>query len=386
MNMAWPLVTIIIPCRNELAHIRQCLDSLLANDYPQDKMEILVVDGSSSDGTREIVMEYTGRYTFVRLLDNPQRITPVAMNIGIRNAKGEVLAIVGAHATYDRLYLSECVRHLKEYQADQVGAFAMYVPGDDTLVGRGIAIVLHHPFGAGANIGYKLGVREPTWVDTVSSGCYRRDVFDRVGLFNEELVRSQDIEFNRRIRRIGGRILLVPSAIIRYYCRSRLQSFCRNNFDNGIWVIRSIFYSDVLPISLRHVVPFIFVAALLGSGTMALGHRIFLSLFLLIASSYLAVAFLVSLGIAFRRRDPRYLFVMPVVFGSLHFMYGLGSFWAACKALLTPSLWNRFWACRSKVAHLRAVDSDEGLRGVLGGKMASAPLKARGHAEHRQRW
>ena len=323
-------------------------------------MEILIVDGSSNDGTREIVMEeYARRYAFVQLLDNPERITPVAMNIGIRNAKGEVLAIVGAHSTYDRLYLSECVRHLKEYQADEVGASAMYIPGDNTLIGQGIALALHHPFGAGANIGYKLGVKEPTWVDTVSSGCYRRDVFDRIGLFNEELVRSQDNEFNCRIRRIGGKILLVPTAVIRYYCRSDLRSFCKYNFGTGIWVIRSIFHSDIMPISWRHVVPFVFVSAFLVSGLVAAWNRLFLGLFLLIAASYLVLALLASLGIAFRRRDPRYLFAMPVVFGSLHFMYGLGSLWAAAKGVLTPRFWKRFFARRSKVAQLRAVDSKE---------------------------
>jgi hypothetical protein len=237
----------------------------------------------------------------------------------------------------------------------------MYVPRKNTLIGQGIAMALHHPFGAGANIGYKLGVKEPTWVDTVSSGIYRRDVFDRVGLFNEELVHSQDIEFNRRIRRIGGKILLVPTAVIRYYCRSDLRSFCKYNFNNGIWVIRPIFHSDIMPISWRHIVPFVFVIALLGTGLAAVRSRFFVDLFVLLAASYLVAALLASLGIAFRRRDPRYLFVMPIIFGSLHFMYGLGSLWATSKALTTPRFWKRFFANRSRVMQLRAADSGEGL-------------------------
>jgi glycosyltransferase involved in cell wall biosynthesis len=339
----FPLVTVVIPCRNEAAYIRQCLDSLLANEYPQDKLEILIVDGMSEDGTREIVAEYARRYPFARLLDNPKQITPIAMNIGVRSAKGEILAILGAHSTYDRAYLSECVRHLQIYDADQVGASAECVPRENTLVGRGIALALHHPFGAGANIGYKVGVEQPTWVDTVSSGCYRRDVFARVGFFNEELLHSQDIEFNRRIRRAGGKILLIPTAVIHYYCRSDIPSFCEHNFRNGIWAIMPFLYSKIMPVSWRHLVPLGLVTTLLGSGLLAFWHPAFLFVFLLTAAVYLLVNLLSSCQVAWEERDPRYLLIMPMVFGSLHFAYGFGSLWGFAKATLTPRFWKRLF-------------------------------------------
>jgi glycosyltransferase involved in cell wall biosynthesis len=339
----FPLVTVVIPCRNESSYISQCLDSLLANEYPQAKLEIIIVDGMSEDGTREIVMAYARRYPFIRLLDNPKRITPIAMNIGVRSAKGEFLAILGAHSTYDRAYLSECVRNLQIYDADQVGASAEYVPRENTLVGRGIALALHHPFGAGANIGYKVGVEEPTWVDTVSSGCYRRDVFARVGFFNEELPHSQDIEFNRRLRRAGGRILLTPTAVVRYYCRSDIRSFCKHNFRNGVWAIIPILHSEIMPISWRHIVPLTLVSTLMGSGLLAILNPVYSVPFLAIAIFYLSVNFLASIRIARHFRDPRYLGVMPIVFGSLHLMYGFGSVWGLVRVISTPRFWKRLF-------------------------------------------
>jgi GT2 family glycosyltransferase len=337
----YPLLTVVVLCRAERTHIGFCLGSLLANDYPKDRLEILVVDGMSNDGTRDIIQTYICRYPLIRLLDNPKLITPVAMNIGVRNARGEVIAIVGAHSTYDECYLSECVKHLVEYGADQVGAVAQYIPREKTLVGRAIVSVLTHPFGAGTNVGYKLGAKEPKWVDTVSSGCYHRDVFDRIGLFNEELIHSQDIEFNLRLRRAGGKILLVPTAVIRYYARSDLKSFWKHNFRNGVWVILPFLYSQIIPVSLRHLVPLVFVTSLLGAILLGLLAKPFFWLSLVIIGSYILASLIGSFQIAWRERDIRYLIVTSFIFGMLHIGYGLGSLWGVFKLLGAPKFWNK---------------------------------------------
>jgi len=326
-------VTVIIPCRDECAHIAVCLDSLVANDYPANYLEILVVDGMSEDGTREIVQNYMQRYSFINLLDNPKRITPAAMNIGIRTAKGEVIALVGAHSIYDRHYLSECVKHLAEYSADEVGAVAKYISRKNTLVGQGIVMALAHPFGAGANIRYKVGATRPTWVDTVSSGCYRRDVFDRIGLFNEELIHSQDIEFNLRLKRKGGRILLVPTAKIEYHARSDIKSFSRHNFRNGLWAILPFIYSDVIPISWRHLLPLVFVLGLVSSAMLALMWPLGLWVLLGIVGGYSFANLIASAHIASRERNARYLWVMSAIFADLHLLYGLGSIWGVIKVI-----------------------------------------------------
>ena len=330
----YPLVTVVVLCRNERTYIGMCLDSLLANDYPKDKLEILVVDGMSDDGTREIVQDYTCRYPLIKLVDNPKRITPTAMNIGVRNARGEAIAIVGAHSTYDEHYLSECVKHLYEYGADQAGGVALYIPRENTLVGRAIVAALAHPFGAGANVCYKVGAKEPIWVDVASFGCYRRDVFDRIGLFNEKLIHSQDIEMNLRLRRAGGKVLLVPTAVIRYYARSDFRSFCKHNFRNGVWTILPFLYSPIIPpVAWRHLVPLAFVLAILGSAALAVVWTSALWMLVSIAGVYATANVVASAQMTFREGDVRYLLIMPMIFVALHLGYGLGSLWALVKVL-----------------------------------------------------
>jgi glycosyltransferase involved in cell wall biosynthesis len=340
-NRPLPTISVIVPCRNEAKHIGLCLESLLTSDFPKNQLEILVVDGMSDDGTREAVLEYARRYPFLKMVDNPARITPVAMNIGIRSARGELIAIVGAHGTYDEIYLRECVRYLSEYSADQVGGVAQYIPRDDTLIGRAMALAFTHPLGAGANIRHKTGVKAPTWVDTVSCGCYRREVFERVGLFNEQLIRSQDNEFNRRLRRAGGRILIVPTAVSRYYAPSNVGSFLKYNFKNGLWVTLPLLHTDIICMSWRHVVPLAFVTGLFATGALGLFMEPFLWVFFAIVAAYGVANLIATSQVAWREKDLRYVVVMPVVIGMLHFSYGLGALWGVMKLAGTKRFWGK---------------------------------------------
>lgn len=327
-----PVASVVVACRNERSHIAPCLDSLVRGQYPLDRLDIVVVDGMSSDGTREIVREYSTRFPCVQLVDNPRLVTPVAFNAGIRAARGEVVAIVGAHATYDPSYLLELVRHLLDYGADEVGAVATYLPRRDTVLSRAIVVALSHPFGAGANAAYKIGATKPQWVDTVSSGCYRRDVFDRIGFFDERLLHSQDIEFNGRLRRAGGKILLVPSARITYYARSELRDFLAHTFRNGLWVILPLLQTSESGMSWRHFVPVVFVLALLcGSVSWPLLGTLPI---LLVTIPYVMASALASVGVVFRRLQPEYLLTLPPVFAALHLTYGLGSLWGIVRYAL----------------------------------------------------
>src|SRR2546422_5820141 len=324
-----PIASVVVACRNEEAHIGRCLDSLLEGGYPPARLDIIVVDGMSTDGTREIVRDYGSRFPCVRLVDNPARITPAAFNAGVRAARGEVVPIVGSHATYERGYLVQLVRHLIGYGADEAGAIARYLPRNDTPLGRAIVVALSHPFGAGANVAYKLGVDRPQWVDTGSSGCYRRDVFDRVGLFNERLIYSQDIEFNARLRRAGGRILLVPSAVIEYYAHSDARGFLQHTFRNGVWMVLPLLHTHVFPMSWRHFVPMAFVTALLVGA--ALWPFLGAWPLLLVATPYVVTSLVLSIGVAVRRRSMAYASTLPPTFAALHVTYGLGSIWGLAR-------------------------------------------------------
>ena len=211
-----PLVSIIIPCRNEEKFIARCLNSVLGQDYPKDKIEILTVDGRSDDGTKQMIKKYIQQYPFIKLLDNPKRVTPAAFNIGIKNSYGELIIIMGAHSIYEKNYISKCVEHLKKYHADNVGGIWKIMPAKNTLINKAIVFASGSAFGAGNAYyrkGYSKGVK---WVDTVFGGCYKKEVFEKIGLFNENLKRNQDLEFNLRLRKAGGKILLCPDIIIYY--------------------------------------------------------------------------------------------------------------------------------------------------------------------------
>ena len=259
-----PSVSIIIPSRNEENFIGRCLDSIIVNDYPKDKLEILVVDGMSKDKTREIVKSYSEKHSFINLLDNPKRITPVAFNIGIKQAMGEVMMIMGSHSTCNKDYISKCVKYLNEYNADNVGGVMITQSRDGTFIGKTIVTALSHRFGVG-NSAFRTGSKEPKWVDTVFGGCYKREVFDKIGLFNEKLVFSSDMEFNLRLKKAGGKILLAPEIVSYYIARSDYKNFVKHNFRNGVWTIYPLKFVAHMPISWRHLIPCIFVSSLIYS-------------------------------------------------------------------------------------------------------------------------
>lgn len=337
-----PFVSIIIPCRNEEKFIGSCIDSILANDYPKDKIEVLVVDGMSEDKSKEIVGDYSKQYKFIRVIDNPRKITPCAFNTGIRNSNGEIIMILGSHSTYQNDYISKCVRYLKEFEADNVGGIIVTLPREDTLIGKAVTAALSSRFGVGGS-SFRTGVKEPTWVDTVFGGCYNKNVFERVGFFNENLVSTQDMEFNLRLKRAGGKILLVPDIVSYYYTRSDLASFTKNNLRNGFWAIYPFKFTTTMPVSWRHLVPLIFVTGLLGAAFLGLFWKPFFYLFWLILASYMLANLGVSLQITLEKRSIRYMIAMPFIFGVLHFAYGLGSLWGFFKILSSPPFWRKLF-------------------------------------------
>lgn len=338
-------VSIIVPCRDEKEFIAGCLESIIQNDYPKEKLELLVIDGMSEDGTREVINSYAQKHPWIRVIENQRKITPVALNIGIKNAKGDIIIWMSAHNRYEKNYISRSVESLEKHGADNVGGIMKTLPREDTFVGWAIVAGLSHRFGVG-NSYFRVMPKEPKWVDTVFGGCYRREVFERIGLFNENLVRGQDMEFNLRLKKAGGKILLVPDIVSSYYARSNLKSFWKHNFMNGEWAILPFLYSPVIPVSLRHLVPLIFVSSLLGLAFLGLVWPPFFYLFLIILGTYGFANLGASLQIALEKRDVRYMLVMPFVFASLHFAYGLGSLRGVFKVLSSNVFWERLLGLR----------------------------------------
>jgi len=327
-----PFVSIIVPCRNEEKFIGKCLDSIVNNDYPKDRLEVLIGEGMGEDKTREIIEGYIREHSFIQLFDNPKKIAPIAQNIGLKKAKGKIIIIMDAHSTYARDYISKCLEYLNKYNADNVGGVIITVPRENTLVAKAIAFSLSHPFGAG-NSYFRIGSKKPRWVDTVPFGCYKREIFEKIGFYNENLVRSQDMEFNLRLKRAGGKILLVPDIVSYYYPKSNLKDFFLHNIKDGIWAIYPLKFVK-MPFKLRHYIPLIFVSGLLGTGLLAIFFPTFFWLFLIAVGLYFLANIYFSIQIIGKEKDIRFLFLMPLAFATRHIGYGLGSVWGLIKLII----------------------------------------------------
>ncbi|MEX2301494.1 MAG: glycosyltransferase family 2 protein [Bryobacterales bacterium] len=335
-----PLVSVLVPVRNESEFLASCLDSVLANTYPAGRIEILVIDGMSGDGSRAIVEGYAARCGRIRILDNPKTTTPAALNLGVAQARGELILRLDAHARLAPDYIAQCVEWLEASGADNVGGSMRTLPRGPGLLAQAIALALSHRFGVGGSA-FRTPAEKPCWTDTVFGGCYRREVFERIGGFNERLPRGQDMEFNLRLKRAGGRTLLAPSIRCDYFARSRWWPFLRHNWTNGVWAIRPFFESRTMPVRPRHLAPLGFVAALLVAA-LVVAATAWLPLevlshdprpLLVMALCYGTAAICAAIQIAWRQRSVRLAVVLPLVFFSLHFSYGLGSLWGLATAV-----------------------------------------------------
>ena len=314
-------VSVIIPSRNEERFIGKCIDSLLAQDYPIDRLEILVVDGVSEDGTRTIVETYSRQYPLIRLLDNPLKITPCAFNIGIKNAKGDFIFIASSHSGYPRHFIRSGIEHLEKTGADVVGGPIITLPGADTYTAKSIALITSHPFCVG-NSKFRT-TKKAGYVDTVPFGIYRKDVFHKVGGFNEKLARNQDNEMSDRIIKSGGRIYFTPDLTATYYNQSTISGLVRQAIKTGMWNIITLKISKTA-LSWRHFIPLIFVVTLLTFSILlpfSTLARILLSVLLGLYGTAAAVsAFHIGL-----RSGMRYVWFLPLLFFLYHVSYGIGS-------------------------------------------------------------
>jgi succinoglycan biosynthesis protein ExoA len=321
-------ISLVIPCRNEKPHIREFLDSLLAQDLePGWDVEILVADGMSNDGTRDVLREYAQTAPHVRMIDNPGRIVSTGLNAAIGEATGDVIVRLDAHTTYARDYVRECVTVLRQSGADNVGG--PWVAEGRGRIGKAIAAAFRSPFCSGG-----AKAHDPHYegeVDTVYLGCWARTVFDRAGLFDPDLVRNQDDEFNFRLRRMGGRVWQSPRIKSSYTPRASLTALFRQYMQYGFWKVAVIRKHRALA-SWRHVVPALFVSSILLSLLlMALMAALGLNTAAAVISAALAgelllyaVVCLACLVPLARSLELASLLLLPVVFAAYHFAYGLG--------------------------------------------------------------
>lgn len=314
-----PLVSVIMPVRNEMAYIERSLGSVLRQDYPSDRLEILVVDGLSEDGTREYVKSQQTIHHNLCLLDNPQKIVPPGLNIGIRQSKGEVIVRVDGHCEIAPDYVRHCVQHLFEDDVEAVGGPIETIGETDEA--QAIALAMSSWFGVGGSA-FRTIKDRPMLVETVAFPAYRRQTLMRLGPFDEELVRNQDDEYNYRLLAHGGKILLSPDIHSRYYSRSSLRSLWRQYYQYGYWKVR-VMQKHPRQMRARQFIPPAFVAALIGTSVLSVVFRLFWWVLAAMLVLYTLTNLLVSLSLGRMhgvRLVPRLIIIHPI----LHISYGLG--------------------------------------------------------------
>ncbi len=320
-----PLLSILIPFYNEQEYIQRCLESILSNTYPSERMEILIMDGMSTDRTREVIGDIQKKYqnNNIRIIDNPGRNKAKALNLGIQNARGEILMRMDAHAVYDERYISECVAALFEYEVDNVGGLRKTLPGTNSLLGKSIAYSLGNRFAVG-NSSYRIGGKKPVPTDIVFLFCCRKELFDKVGLFDERLIRGQDREFNLRLTKMGFKMLQIPTAVSYYYSRAQLGKFLHWIFVGGMTPVMISRITGENLFSLRNFIPSIFLLTLFFLGLSGFFLNFAFILFTAILVLYFFVALFFSFPVVKREKNPIYFISMPFIFFLTHIVYGAG--------------------------------------------------------------
>ncbi len=322
------MLSVICPIYNEEKYIEECILSVVAQDYPKDDLEVLFVDGQSSDRTRDIIAEYARQYPFIQLLDNPRRIAPAGLNIGIRAAHGDVILRLDAHSKYPNDYFSVLVSKLRSSDADNVGGVCNTLPSKDTSLCRAIASAMRSPFGMG-NSHFRIGTEREMWVDTVPFGCFRRDLFDRIGLFDEELIRNQDDEFNGRIIRNGGRILLLPQVVVDYFARDTIGKTSKMFYQYGLF--KPLVNKKLQkPTTLRQFFPPLFFAGIITGGVLCFFSPVIRWIYFGVLILYIIAGLLFGLKKPYRWDD---LLWMPIIFATIHLSYGCG-YWIGIFKML----------------------------------------------------
>jgi cellulose synthase/poly-beta-1,6-N-acetylglucosamine synthase-like glycosyltransferase len=307
-----PIVTLIVAMRNEERHVSRCVESLLAQDYPADRLDVLFMDGRSTDRTREIVSSLIDGRAGFGLVDNPGVIQSIAWNLGIERARAGLVGIVSAHSELASDYVTRAVETLQRTGADLVGGPAR--AESESVVGEAIALAMSTRFGVGgAEFRYAT---EENDVDTVFMGVCKRELYERIGGFDAEMVRNQDDELSYRLLEHGGRIVCNPAIRSVYRNRATLKSLWKQYFDYGRWKVR-VMQKHPQQMRPRHFVPFLFVSTV---GASMLVPPAFVAL----SGAYTSATLAMSAMIAARTKRLDILPYLPAAFAILHVGYGLG--------------------------------------------------------------
>ena len=335
-------VSVIAPIYNERKFIVSFLDSIMEQDYPKDQMEVLLADGMSDDGTRDIIAAY-GESSLFHLIDNPDRAVSFGFNRAVRESRGDVIVRMDAHCKYPKNYISRLVEELFRLDAENTGGLIRTLPANNSSKCLAIAAAVTHPLGVG-NSTFRIGATKIKEVDTVPFGCFRRSIFDRIGFLDEELIRNQDDEFNGRIIKNGGRIFIIPDLVVDYTMRDSFQKMRKMYYQYGLYkplVNKKLGHAATV----RQFFPSLFVLGIVIGGVLSCFVPWIKWIYLAVLALYCLMAFAVGVQYVFKR-NKRWLMavLMPWAILNLHLSYGVG---------YLQGIWNVVFGKKTKVNYNR---------------------------------
>ena len=310
-------ISIVIPCRNEANYIFGCIASVLNSDYPKELLEILVCDGRSDDGTQNIIHELSVKHSCIKYIENKEKITSAGLNMGIKNAVGDIIMILGAHAEIFPDYISKCVDILsRNPEIGCTGGVLVNLTVDNSS--EAIALAMSSPFGVG-DAHFRTGNKDG-YVDTVAFGAYKKEVFDKIGLFDEALVRNQDDELNYRLLKSGYKIFLSTDIKAKYYVRSSLNKLFTQYYQYGYW---KVFVNMKLHsiTTFRQLAPLLFVLFIITGTVASMVSPIFFTAFIGTIGIYIMIGLISAMN---KTKNPLIVFKILLSFIVLHLSYGLG--------------------------------------------------------------
>lgn len=322
-----------MPVRNEGSYIHRSLRSVLAQDYPAELLEIIVADGMSTDGTREIIREMMSAHPCVTLVDNPRLVAATALNAAMAGARGEIIVRVDGHCEIATDYVTNCVRHLMHDGVDGVGGSVETVGESETA--KAIAAAMSSTFGVGGSA-FRTTHGRTMLVDTIPFPAYTRQIVEAAGQYDETLVRDQDDEYNYRIRKLGGRLLLADDVRSRYYSRAGLTSLWRQYYGYGFWKAR-VLRKHPRQMKARQFAPLAFVVCLLIGAALSPFSSRARRMLAAVILAYVGASGVASWRVA-NATDPRYLPVLPAAFAAMHLSYGAGFLVGNARVLMVEFL------------------------------------------------
>jgi len=319
-------VSVIVPCFNEQETILQLLEAVINQSYPLDETEVIIADGLSTDHTRDMINSFQLNHPYftIKIIDNKKRIIPSGLNLAIEAAQGGYIIRMDAHSIPDRNYIKFCINGLEKGLGDNIGGIWKILPGGKTWIAKAIAVAVSHPLGVGDAL-YRIGGSAQE-VDTVPFGAFRRELIDKIGMFDESLLTNEDYEFNTRVRQSGGKVWMDPSIRSVYFARSSLKELAHQYLRYGYWKAQMLRkYPQTL--RWRQVLPPLFVFTLISLGLLSLVWYFASLVLVIIVLLYTTIIIILGIKMSINHKDISMTIGVPFAIATIHLSYGSALLW-----------------------------------------------------------